>query len=100
MTIFFLVPGPNKETWMNLGLKKFGGVTHIDSVISRCLKTTNVRDKWVDREKEFWVAVLDRVIEISRQFITLRLYASKMSRNGSRINEEDRPICGSRRGYW
>ena len=52
------------------------------------------------RETNFWVAVLDRVIEISRQFITLRLYASKMSRNGSRINEEDGPICGSRRGYW
>lgn len=41
------------------------------------------------RRKNSWVAVLDKVIVISRQFITLKLYASKMSRNGSRINEED-----------
>lgn len=46
------------------------------------------------RRKTSWVAVLDKVIVISRQFITLKLYASKMSRNGRSINEEDEVSVG------
>lgn len=50
----------------------------------------------MEGEKNSWVAVLDKVIVISRQFITLKLYTSKMSRNGSRINEEDEVSVGQR----
>lgn len=50
----------------------------------------------MEGEKNSWVAVLDKVIVIPRQFITLKLYTSKMSRNGSRINEEDEVSVGQR----
>lgn len=99
LVIFSLVVGLNRATWVAVGLDNFRGVLqrfHHLQVLESCLFK-----RWMSGERNsFCVAVLDKVIEISKQFITLKLYASKMSRNGNRMNEEGRRICRPRRAHW